>query len=119
MKLTLLLLFLSIFQIFSKNCTEIEHAEESEDCKKLDVNNEGERCCYFYSKTSSYGIIDEFKYCDIINKTEYDNIEETIEAKKKEFEDRDNIVHEYEIDCKENYLKFMGLILILNFLLMI
>ena len=73
------------------------------------------RCCYVEAEGTHDGEKQKIKYCLGVTKEQYDEIEDFVDAMKKNVVDGDKI-DEYSIDCASNYIMISLLSLLLLFL---
>ncbi len=94
-----------ILYIFSIKCNEQNSASSQNDCK--DLSHEGYRCCYCKGKDDD----GDHSGCLSIQKTDYENLKEFINAWEEEDKDKGFKIEDF--DCKSIYIELGVLILIL------
>ena len=111
----LLLCSIIIFINAADECDFGVSASSSKDCKKLNVSESGNHCCYYKGKVEYNGKTDEQKTCIELTDEEYNNIDDYIDDGKDAVKELGGKVKDLDIDCNSSFLtnSLLGIILFL------
>ena len=98
-----------------EECEDKEDANSVSDCSGLRLSEGGYICCYAESEYTENGVKRKGKACVELTKSEYDNIDKTIEAYEALGELGGLKDVDIDIDCAAHYI-FISLLSLLLFL---
>ncbi len=119
----LLLLSLLLSQIYCEDDDSNDYCGDEKDgtvndediCHDRTLQRGVFRCCYVEAEGTFDGKKSKVKLCVPVTKEQYDEIEDFVDAMKKDVDEGDKI-DEYSIDCASNYIMISLLSLLLLFL---
>ena len=100
MKVILILALLSL-SVCTEMCNDVTEASSYDDCKDLGVETDSYCCFNEYNGKNNKGETFNFKYCNQLPKTDYDNLDETMTSIIKNMESQGDIIEKFNVICPD------------------